>query len=179
MRCRSLGVLIVAVAVSGGACGTERAASVSAPPQAHESVSTIDPARQAVHEHVRAQIAKATTDICTLVTPEAVAASFGSAAISRTAPMTEGHGPACGYPHPDHGGYLLVIQFRTLASWDTAATAGTAIDGLGVSARLDRHSGRYATLFVRDQARDAVVTFLAPEGPPEAVIRVASLIYHR
>ena len=143
-------------------------------------MTTIDPARQTAREHARAQIAKATTDICTLVIPEAVAASFGSTAVLHTSAMGEAHGPACGYPHPNHGGYLLVIQFRTLASWDTADTTGTAIDDLAVPAKLDRHSGGgNTTLFVRDQTRDAVVTFLAPEGPPEAVLRVASFIYHR
>ena len=136
--------------------------------------------QEAAREQARAQIATATTDICTLVTPAAVAASFGSTAILHTASMGEAHGPACGYPHPDHGGYLLVIQFRALASWDTADTTGSAIDDLAAPAKLDRHSsGGSATLFVRDQTRNAVVMLLAPEGPPEAILRIASLVYHR
>ncbi len=57
----------------------------------------------------------------------------------------------------------------------TATEAGTTISPAGDS----RSGNGSATLFVRDETRDAVVMFLAPDGPPDAVLRVASLIYHR
>lgn len=94
--------------------------------------------------------------------------------------MGEAHGPACGYPNPDNRGYLLVIQFRSLASWNTADTTGSPIDDLTLPAKFDCDSGGGgATLFVRDETRNAVVMLLAPEGPADAVLRVALLIYHR
>jgi hypothetical protein len=94
--------------------------------------------------------------------------------------MGEAHGPACGYPNPDGRGYMLVIQFQSLASWDTAKITGSTIDDLTLPAKFDRNSGGGgATMFVRDQARNTVVMLLAPEGPSEAVLRVALLIYHR
>ncbi|MCC6522654.1 MAG: hypothetical protein IT373_08350 [Polyangiaceae bacterium] len=119
-------------------------------------------------------------EVCMLVSPEAVAASFVSGAALRTAPMGEANGPACGYPDPDRGGYLLVIQRRSLASWDTADTTGTPIADLGVAARLDEDAGNgSASLFVRDEPRHAVMMFLAPSGPPAALLRVAGHLYHR
>jgi hypothetical protein len=166
--------------MSAGACGVHRGAPLSAPTPTAAPVTSPDPEIQLSPEEASAQIATATTDICTLVSPEAVATSFGFTATLKTAAMGEAHGPACGYPNLDGRGYLLVIQFQSLASWDTAATTGTTFDDLTLPAKFDRDSGGGgATLFVRDESRNAVVMLLAPEGPPEAVRRVASLIFHR
>jgi hypothetical protein len=179
MRSLRVRVLIVVLALSTGACGVDRVAPLSAPTPTAAPVTSPDPELQLSPEEVSAQLTTATTDICTLVTPEAVATSFRTTATLKTAAMGEAHGPACGYPNPDGRGYMLVIQFQSLASWDTANITGSNIDDLTLPARFDRDSGGGgATLFVRDQPRNAVVMLLAPEGPSEAVLRVASLIYH-
>ena len=89
--------------------------------------------------------------------------------------MSEANGPACGYPNVDGRGYLLVIQ--PLARWSGKAATGEAIGSLGSSA-VQTPDG--SQLFVRDDAREATVMFLAP-GPrgnsAEALRQVAAIVY--
>ena len=59
--------------------------------------------------------------------------------------MGEASGPACGYPHPRAGGYLLVIQFQELAWWGGYAKSGTRIEGLGLDAGRLRPTKRSYT----------------------------------
>src|SRR5204863_2380699 len=111
---------------------------------------------------IRAQIAKASTDICTLVSAQNVAVSFAETAPLTTQPMGEASGPACGYPNPRAGGYLLVIQFQDLAWWDGYAKSGKPIEGLGLDAVL---SSTKPELLVRDVERGTVIMFLAADSP--------------
>ena len=76
----------------------------------------------------------------------------------------------------DGRGYLLVIQLQPLARWSSKAASGQAIGSLGSPAVPTPDGGR---LFVRDDAREATVMFLAP-GPrgnsAEALRQVAAIV---
>ncbi len=88
--------------------------------------------------------------------------------------MGEKNGPACGFPHPQKGGYLLVLQFQLPSRWNEYAKSGQQVVGLGREAQLVSSS----TLFVRDERRHVVLMILAPDGDAsEKLLRIASRIY--
>ena len=88
--------------------------------------------------------------------------------------MGEKNGPACGFPHPRQGGYLLVLQFQSPLRWKEYAESGQQVVGLGYEARLVSPS----TLFVRDEKRNVVLMILAPGGDAnETLLRIAGRIY--
>lgn len=88
--------------------------------------------------------------------------------------MGEKNGPACGFPHPRQGGYVLVLQFQSPSRWNEYAKSGQQVVGLGHQARLVSSS----TLFVRDEKRNVVLMILAPDGDAnEKLLRLASRIY--
>ncbi len=122
---------------------------------------------------------RATREICPLLSSEAVAASFEENGPLTTQPMVEGRGPACGVPHPRHGGYLLVVQFQALAEWDQHLAKGQRLDGLGHPARIETGGGG-ASLYVLDNGRHAVVMYLAPDSDNAvaALLRVAAHVYN-
>ena len=120
---------------------------------------------------------RATREICPLLSPEAVASSFDEKRPLTTQPMVEGRGPACGYPHPRHGGYLLVVQFQALADWDEHLALGRRVDGLGHPARIETKA--VDSLYVLDVERHAVGMFLAPQSDNSvtALLRVSAHVY--
>lgn len=128
---------------------------------------------------IGAQLATAASDLCPLLDPQDVAASFGETVTLSTQPMAEAHGPACGVPHPRRGGYLLVVQFQDIAAWDSRVTTGRRVDGVGHPARIATPGGPSATLYVRDEERHAMVVFMAPQSDnaATAVLRFAASVY--
>jgi hypothetical protein len=142
------------------------------------SPSSSVPATTSPLDAIRAQLATAATRVCAVVSAEDVRLSFHETAPLRTQPMGEASGPACGYPHPRQGGYLLVIQFQDIARWGAYVQAGTVVRGLGRDAVVtDTMSSQ---LVVLDSERSAVVVFLAPDSQPgsvEALLGVAAFAY--
>ena len=161
----------VAVAALVAACGTAPASSANRAPGTDATSTTVG--RSAL-DAIDAQLITAAEDVCTLVAATDVGASFEESSPLTTQPMGEANGPACGYPHPRHGGYLLVIQYQLPSRWSEHERTGRRVVGLAVDARLESTS----ELFVRDQRRDAVIMLLAPDGDAEAaLLRLASRIY--
>ena len=163
----------IAVAVAGlvAACASTPTLSASRSPNVNSTITTLD---GAALDALDAQLVTAANDVCTLVGATDVGASFDEPAPLTTQPMGEANGPACGYPHPRHGGYLLVIQYQLLSRWSDYERAGRLVIGLGVDARLASSS----ELLVRDEQRHTVIRLLAPDGDEEAaLLRVASRIY--
>ena len=129
-------------------------------------------------DSILAQI-DARTDICTLISPEEVQTSFGETVPLTTQPSTEAKGPACGYPYPRGGGYLLVIQFQDMATWGEYAGTGRPVEGLAFDAMYSPASDPQA-LFVRDIERGVVVRLLAPQGATsdvQSLLKVAGHVY--
>ena len=132
--------------------------------------------RPATPSDIGAQLTTAARVVCELVGPGDVQTAFGVATPLTTQPMGEANGPACGYPNVDSRGYLLVIQLQPLARWSSKAASGQAIGSLG-SPAVQTPDG--SQVFVRDDAREATVMFLAP-GPrgnsAEALRQVAAIV---
>jgi hypothetical protein len=127
---------------------------------------------------IRAQIATAETQVCAVVSAEKVQLGFRESTPLRTQPMGQASGPACGFPHPRQGGYLLVIQFQDLARWGAYAQAGKVVHGLGREAVVTGTSS--VQLNVLDLERGSVVMFLAPDAQPgsqDALLEVAAFAY--
>ena len=121
----------------------------------------------------------ASTEVCTLISPQEVQTSFGETAPLTTQPMAEAKGPACGYPYPRGGGYLLVIQFQDLATWDGYVGTGRPVEGLAFDAVYSPASDPEA-LVVRDVERGVVVRLLGPQGSTsdvESLLMVAGHVY--
>ena len=187
MMRRAVLLVTIAVAAVVGACGDASTSSVaSSPPE--PAASSLAPASSStttvtavapttdVIASIRAQIAKAATDICTLISAKDVGLSFEETVPLTTQPMGEAAGPACGFPHPRAGGYLLVIQFQNIANFDGYAKTGRRVDGLGLDAVLSSSK----SLYVRDVERDTTIMFLAPENTAASVdslLRVVAHIY--
>ena len=184
-------VILIMVAIAGlaGACSDSSKLTVTASPAAPTttlpaaslptaSISTATPTTSGI-DAIRAQITRASNEVCTLVSAQNVALSFAEAVPLTTQPMGEASGPACGYPHPRAGGYLLVIQFQELAWWGGYAKSGTRIEGLGHEAVL---SARRTELFVLDVERGTVIMLLAadsPVGGVDALLHVAAVVYDK
>jgi hypothetical protein len=125
---------------------------------------------------IRAQIARAGTDICTLISAQDVGLSFEETVPLTTQPMGEAAGPACGFPHPRAGGYLLVIQFQSIAYFDGYAKTGRRVDGLGLDVVLSSRD----KLYVRDVERSSTIMFLAPDDTAtsaDSLLRVVAHVY--
>lgn len=127
---------------------------------------------------IPAQIDLASTDVCTLISPQQVQTSFGQTVPLTTQPMAEAKGPACGYPYPQ-GGYLLVIQFQNLAKWGEYAGTGRPVEGLAFDALYSPASDPQA-LVIRDVELGVVIRLLAPQSimsDVDSLLMVAADIY--
>lgn len=191
MICRRLVLVMIAMAVFVGACSDASTVSVTAAAGTGVPVTTsLEPASSSstptatvttttnsALASIRAQIATASTDVCTLVSAQNVGLSFAQTVPLTTQPMGEARGPACGFPNPNAGGYLLVIQFQDLAYWGGHASTGKRVEGLGLDAVL---SPTLPELYVLDIDRGHMIMFLAadrPVGYADSLLRVAALIY--
>jgi hypothetical protein len=164
----------IVVSLSGLACACGGGGGAGTTARTTGEVAPVGTASPSVPASIQSQIATASSDECTLISAADVAASFDEPGPLGTGAMGEANGPACGYPHPRHGGYLLVLQFRQLSRWDEYASSGRRVDGLGREAQLVSSS----ELFVRDEHRNTVLMILAPDGDAHvALFRVASRIY--
>jgi hypothetical protein len=177
---RSLRIVTVVFACIVGACSDDASivATSGSPASVTTASSSTIPATTNHLDAVRAQLAVAASDVCAVVTAEHVRSSFRESTPLTTQPMSEGSGPACGYPHPREGGYLVVIQFQELARWGGYAKSGKLVQGLGYDAVLTGTTS--PQLMVRDAQRSAVVMFLAPDPAPiavEALLEIAAFAY--
>ena len=115
------------------------------------------------------------SQICNLVTTADIRAIFAGQGPVNNQPVFEEHGPGCEYAS-DAEGSLVVVQFRSLATWDTARAGGTPVTGLGYDAVVDP----YHEVLVRDPDHNAVVTVIVPTATDKAIdraLQVASRIY--
>jgi hypothetical protein len=136
------------------------------------------PATTSPLDVVRRQLAIAASEVCAITSAENVRISFRETAPLGTQPMGEASGPACGYPHPRQGGYLLVIQFQEPTRWGAYAQAGQVVRGLGRDAVVTGTTS--PQLNVLDNSRSAVIVFLAPDPQPrslDALLEVAAFAY--
>ena len=178
-------LVFAAAACIVGACKdpATTVATSSGPSSAAPLTSTVSSTASATTNHldtVRAQLAVAASDVCAVVSAENVRSSFRESAPLTTQPMSEGSGPACGYPHPRQGGYLLVIQFQPLSRWEAYVQSGKMVQGLGRDAVVVGTTTTSPQLMVLDLQRGAVIMFLAPDPSLIAVdtlVDVAALAY--
>lgn len=197
MRHRVVYVILVACVL--GACANRSAITGAATTQAAQVPSSLLPATPSpsnvadateTTNHIvqtespspidssLAQI-DASEDVCTLISPQEVQTSFGETVPLTTQPMAEAKGPACGYPYPRAGGYLLVVQFQDLATWGEYAGTGRPVEGLAFDAMYSPSSDPEA-IVVRDVERGVVVRLLAPQSSTsdvESLLMVAGHVY--
>ena len=164
---------------TAGAAGTAVPVTASLEPASSSSAptATVTTTTNSSLAPIRAQIATASTDVCTLVSAQNVGLSFAQTVPLTTQPMGEARGPACGYPNANAGGYLLVIQFQDMAYWGGHASTGKRIEGLGLDAVL---SPTHPELYVLDIDRGYLIMFLAADSPVgyvDSLLQVAALIY--
>jgi len=103
---RPVVLVMIAIAVTVGACGDASTVSVtamgcSAPtvatslgPSSSTSIAVVTTTTNSGIASIRAQITKASTDICTLVSAQNVGVSFAQTVPLTTQPMGEASGPA-------------------------------------------------------------------------------------
>jgi hypothetical protein len=169
---------VVLALVGLAACGSTTTAR-STPPTTRVSAAVAS--QVGSDAEIRASLATAASELCPLADPQDVATSFEETGPLTTQPMTSAQGPACGYPHPRRGGYLFVVQYQPLPAWDRHAATGSRVDGMGHLARIETTTGApSATLYVRDEQRQVMVVFMAPQSDnaTAALVRLAALVYH-
>ncbi len=167
---RRVAAIAVLLAVVTNACS--RGTSTTA--RSSDAPATIGASESSDLAGIQSQIATASSDVCPIISAADVAVIFGETTPLTTQAMSEKNGPACGFPHPRQGGYVLVLQFQSPSRWKEYAESGQQVVGLGREAQLVSSS----TLFVRDEKRNVVLMILAPDGDASGkLLRIASRIY--
>src|SRR5690606_29047330 len=85
-------------------------------------------------ERIAADIDRAEREICSAIDLAVVADVFATTAQLEIAAMSEDNGPACGVPHPERGGYLVVVQFLTSDRWLELTVGAQPLAGLAYDA---------------------------------------------
>lgn len=128
-------------------------------------------------ERIAADIDRAEREICSAIDLAVVADVFATTAQLEIAAMSEDNGPACGVPHPERGGYLVVVQFLTSDRWLELTVGAQPLAGLAYDA-VTAPTG--PTVYVRDEARNVITAFHGPDDTAEAgaaLVRYAQTWY--
>ena len=166
-----IAMVALLLATIASSCGADTAATG----QASDAPIPTSAVASSNLQVIKTQLAAAASDGCPLISASDVADILGEATPLRTRAMSEASGPACGFPHPRQGGYILVLQLQPPTRWSEYQKIGQEVVGLGFEAQLVSAS----KLYVRDEARHVVLMILAPDGDVSSseLLRIASRIY--